>query len=158
MSIPPIGESYRGVDGHIGYLLRQAWRVFFGAMETALRAHGLTPYQYGALSVLARNPGASGADLARAVNTTPQAMHGVLATLERESLIERCPHPTHGRILQTTLTSEGQRRLKAANPTVRALERAIERDFTSEEIATIKTWLVATARRLEPARSSESAQ
>lgn len=157
VSIPPIGESYRGVDGHIGYLLRQAWLVLLGAMDTALREHGLTPYQYGALSVLARSPGASGADLARAVNTTPQAMNGVLATLERESLIERRPHPTHGRILQTTLTSEGQRRLEAANPTVRALERAIERDFTSEQIATIKTWLVATAERLERTGGSRTA-
>ena len=157
MSIPSIGESYRGVDGHIGYLLRQAWRVLFGAMETALRPHGLTPYQYGALSVLARNPGASGADLARAVSTSPQAMNGVLATLERESLIERRPHPTHGRILQTTLTSEGQMRLDAANPTVRALERAIERDYTAAEIATIKTWLVTAAQRLERAGESPTA-
>jgi DNA-binding MarR family transcriptional regulator len=157
VSVPAIGESYRGVDGHIGYLLRQAWRVLLGAMETALRPHGLTPYQYGALSVLARNPGASGADLARAINITPQAMNGVLATLEREALIERHPHPTHGRILQATLTSEGQRRLDAANPTVRALERAMERDFTSDEIATIKTWLVVSAQRLERAAESRTA-
>ncbi len=157
MSVPAIGESYRGVDGHIGYLLRQAWRVLLGAMETDLRPHGLTPYQYGALSVLARNPGASGADLARAINITPQAMNGVLATLEREALIERHPHPTHGRIIQATLTSEGQRRLEAANPTVRALERAIERDFTSDEIATIKTWLVSAAQRLERAAESRTA-
>jgi DNA-binding MarR family transcriptional regulator len=157
VSVPAIGESYRGVDGHIGYLLRQAWRVLLGAMETALRPHGLTPYQYGALSVLARTPGASGADLARAINITPQAMNGVLATLEREALIDRHPHPTHGRILQATLTSEGQRRLDAANPTVRALERAIERDFTSDEITTIKTWLVAGAQRLEQATESRTA-
>jgi DNA-binding MarR family transcriptional regulator len=157
MTIPAIGESYRGVDGHIGYLLRQAWRVLFGAMEVALRPHRLTPYQYGALSVLAREPGASGADLARAVKTTPQAMNGVLATLEREALIERRPHPWHGRILQATLTSEGRRRLEAANPAVRALERAIERDFSSDEIATVKTWLVATAQRLERATESRAA-
>jgi DNA-binding MarR family transcriptional regulator len=157
VSVPAIGESYRGVDGHIGYLLRQAWRVLLGAMETALRPYGLTPYHYGALSVLARNPGASGADLARAINITPQGMNGVLATLERKALIERHPHPTHGRILQATLTSEGQRRLNAANPTVRALERAIERDFTSDEIATIKTWLVASAQRLERAAESRTA-
>jgi DNA-binding MarR family transcriptional regulator len=157
VSIPAIGESYRGVDGHIGYLLRQAWRVLLGAMDSELRPHGLTPYQYGALSVLARNPGASGADLARAINITPQAMNGVLATLEREALIERRPHPTHGRILQATLTSEGQRRLESANPTVRALERAIERDFTPDEIATIKTWLVAAAKRLERVTESRTA-
>ena len=100
---------------------------------------------------------ASGADLARAINITPQAMNGVLATLEREALIERHPHPTHGRILQATLTSEGQRRLDAANPAVRALERAIERDFTPDEIATIKTWLVTGAQRLERATESRTA-
>jgi len=151
MSTPAIGQSYRGVEGRSGYLLRQAWRALEGAMEVALRPHGLTPPQYGALTVLAREPGASGADLARAVHTTPQAMNGVLATLEREALIERRPHPTHGRILQATLTSEGQRRLEAANPSIRALERAIERDLSSDEIATVKTWLVATAQRLEQA-------
>jgi DNA-binding MarR family transcriptional regulator len=122
-----------------------------------LRSHGLTPAQYGVLSVLAREPGASGADLARAMSTTPQAVNGVLATLERESLIERRPHPTHGRILQATLTSEGQRRLETANPSVRALERGIERGLTSDEIATVKTWLVATAQRLERATESRAA-
>src|SRR5881409_2526676 len=100
MSVPLIGQRYRGVEGRSGYLLRQAWRAFDGAMTMALRAHGLTARQYGVMSVLARDPGASGADLARAGNTTPQAMNGVLATLEREGLVERHPHPTHGRILQ----------------------------------------------------------
>ena len=154
MSVPLIGQSYRGVEGHSGFLLRQAWRVLLGALEVALRPHGLTPAQYGVLSVLAREPGASGADLARAVHTTPQAMNGVLATLERDGLIERHPHPTHGRILQATLTSEGQRRLDAANPSVRALERETERGLTPDELATVKAWLVTTAQRLERATES----
>ena len=148
MTVPLIGERYRGVNGHIGYLLVQAWHAVIAAMDTALRPHGLTPPQYGVLSVLARNPGLSGADLARAVNTTPQAANEVLATLERKRLIERRPHPTHGRILQATLTDEGQRRLQAANPAVRALEAAIEDRFTADQIATVKTWLVEAAKRL----------
>ena len=157
VSVPAIGQSYRGVEGRSGYLLRQAWRALESAMEVALRPHGLTPAQYGVLTVLAREPGASGADLARAVHTSPQAMNGVLATLEREALIERRPHPTHGRILQATLTSEGQRRLRASNPSIRALERDTERNFSSGEISTVKTWLVATAQRLERVTASRSA-
>src|SRR5918995_3660068 len=157
MSVPAIGQSYRGVEGHSSYLLRQAWQALSGAMDVALRPHGLTGPQYGVLSVLAREPGASGADLARACTTTPQAMNGVLATLERESLIGREPHPTHGRILQATLTSEGRRRLEAANPPIRALRRTIERDLTPDEIATIKAWLVAAAQRLERATESRAA-
>jgi DNA-binding MarR family transcriptional regulator len=157
MSVPLIGQSYRGVEGRIGYLLRQAWMALQSAMETALREHGLTAAQYGVLSVLAREPGASGADLARACHTTPQAMNGVLATLERESLIEREPHPTHGRILQVNLTSEGERRLEAAHPAVRGLHREMERDFTPEEIAAVKTWLVAAAQRMERITKSRAA-
>jgi DNA-binding MarR family transcriptional regulator len=157
MSVPAIGQSYRGVEGHSSYLLRQAWQALSAALDLALRPHGLTGPQYGVLSVLAREPGASGADLARACNTTPQAMNGVLATLEREALIERRPHPTHGRILQATLTSEGERRLEAANPAVRALRRTIERGFSSDEIATVKSWLVETAQRLERTAESRAA-
>jgi DNA-binding MarR family transcriptional regulator len=146
---PQIGERYRGVEGRSGYLLRQAWHAFRGAMEAALRAHGLTGAQYAVVSVLARDPGMSGADLARVCNTTPQAMNGVLATLERDGLVERRPHPTHGRILQVSLTREGQRRLEAATPAVRALEAAIEADLAPDQLAVVKAWLVTSAQRLE---------
>jgi DNA-binding MarR family transcriptional regulator len=157
MTVPAIGQSYRGVEGNSSFLLRQAWQLLQSAMDVALRPHGLTGPQYGVLSVLRHHPGASGADLARACNITPQAMNGVLATLEREFLIERHQHPTHGRILQATLTDEGQRRLEAADPAMRALRRTIERDFTPEDIATIKAWLVATAQRLERITESRAA-
>jgi DNA-binding MarR family transcriptional regulator len=149
MSVPLIGEGYRGVEGHIGYLLRQASYALRSALDATLRTHGLNASQYGVLSVLTRDHGASGADLARACNTTPQAMNGVLATLEREGLIERHPHPTHGRILQVSLTREGTRRLEAANPAVRRLEAAVERGFSPDEIETVKAWLVSSARQLE---------
>ena len=145
METPAIGESYRGTEGHSGYLLRQAWHAFRTAMDGVLREQGLTGAQYAVLSVLARQPLLSGADLARACNTTPQAMTGVLATLERDGLVERAPHPTHGRILQVRLTAEGRRRLDGATPGVRALEGDVEAGFTADEVALVKRWLVAAA-------------
>jgi DNA-binding MarR family transcriptional regulator len=148
---PAIGESYRGVEGHSGYLLRQAWHAFRNAMDAALRAEGLSGAQYAALSVLARDPGMSGADLARACNTTPQAINGLLGTLERERLVARRAHPTHGRILQAYLTDEGRRRLDRATPAVRAVERAIESDLSAEEVAVVQRWLVAAAQHLDRA-------
>jgi DNA-binding MarR family transcriptional regulator len=158
MSTPLIGQRYRGVDGHSGYLLRQACNEFRGAMELGLRAQGLTPAQYVAMSVLARDPGVSGADLARACNTTPQATNGVLATLEREGLVERHAHPTHGRILQVDLTDEGHRRLELANPGVRQLEAAIEDGFTPDQMAAIKRWLVLAGQRLERIAAEQRSQ
>jgi DNA-binding MarR family transcriptional regulator len=123
-------------------------------MDAALRAEGLSGAQYAALSVLARDPGMSGADHARACNTTPQAINGVLGTLERERLVARRAHPTHGRILQSYLTDEGRRRLDRATPAVRGVERAIESDLSAEEVAVVKRWLVAAAQHLDRAAKS----
>ena len=151
MDVPAIGEGYRGPDGHSGYLLRQAWHAFRGAMDDVLREHGLTGAQYAVLSVLARQPRLSGADLARVCNTTPQAMNGVLNTLERAELVERQPHPTHGRILQVSLTEEGRHRLEVATPGIRTLESGIEAGLSEVELAVVKRWLVAAAQNVADA-------
>jgi DNA-binding MarR family transcriptional regulator len=80
----------------------------------------------------------------------------VLATLERDGLIERHPHPTHGRILQVMPTREGERRLEAATPAVRALEDAIEEDLAPGKIAGVKAWLATSAQRLEEITASRA--
>jgi DNA-binding MarR family transcriptional regulator len=154
MEMPTVGKGFRGVEGHSGYLLRQAWHAFSTAMEAGLRAHGLTGAQYAALSVLRRQPGLSGADLGRACNTTPQAMNGVLGTLERERLVARTAHPTHGRILQVNLTAEGRRRLDRATPAVRAVERVLEVGLSPEQVTDMKSWLVTLAQRLDTSSPS----
>jgi DNA-binding MarR family transcriptional regulator len=76
-------------------------------------------------------------------------MNGVLGTLERERLVARRAHPTHGRILQADLTAEGRRRLERATPAVRAVEQVIEAGLSPARLAEVKTWLVTVARRLD---------
>ena len=154
MTVPQIGESYRGTDGRSGFLVRQAWHELRSAMDDVLRSHGLSAAQFGVLSVLARNPGVSGAELARGSNISPQAMNGILVTLERNGLVERRPHPTHGRILQVTLTDEGQRRLDSARPAVDALETALDDGFSDKQIALVRDWLVSGAKRMVEAATS----
>jgi DNA-binding MarR family transcriptional regulator len=154
MEAPAIGERYRGPEAPSGYLLRQAWNAFSGAIDAALREHGLTGARFAVLTVLSHDPGLSGADLARACNTTPQAMNELVVTLERDGLVERRPHPTHGRILQVWLTSEGGRRLETATPTVRALEASVEAGLSRGEVSALKEWLVTAAKRLEQATTS----
>jgi DNA-binding MarR family transcriptional regulator len=71
----------------------------------------------------------------------------LVVTLERNRLIERRPHPTHGRILQATLTPAGRRRLEEARHAVSDLEREMEQGFDPDEIRLIKRWLITTAQR-----------
>ena len=83
-------------------------------------------------------------------------MNGVLATLDRQALIARRAHPGHGRILQVFLTDDGRRRLDGATPAVRAVEKTLESGLSGEEVARIKDWLVAVARRLDGATAPDA--
>ena len=141
----PVGEDYRGEEGRIGYLLVQAHHAFAGAMDSALRTSGLSRAQFATLSVVVRQPGLSSADLARAVMVTPQAANLLVAALQRDGLIERRPHPTHGRILEIHPTAEGERRLVQAYPRVIELEDRITSGTSADRLAVIKQWLVHTA-------------
>lgn len=143
-----LGEGYRGEKGPVGYLLRQTVHAFNAAMENGLRQHGLSSPQFGALFVLAEEPGLSAADLARAMGTTPQAANALVAGMENEALVKREPHPTHGRILEIYPTKEGMRRFRAALPFIRRLETEMCEGFNATQTATIKRWLLESARRL----------
>lgn len=149
MATPRIGEGFRGIDGNAGFLLRQAWHAFRASMDSAVREAGLTSPQYAVLSVIAQEPGISGADLARVYSATPQAMNELLLTLERDGLVTRTPHPTHGRIRQTHMTTEGERRLAKATPAVRKLEATIAGEVDDVSLDGVKRWLVACAKRCE---------
>ena len=48
---PEPGERYRGTEGHLGYLLRQAHHAFATTMEERLREYALTRPQFGLLSI-----------------------------------------------------------------------------------------------------------
>jgi DNA-binding MarR family transcriptional regulator len=151
-----VGQDYRGEAGRIGYLLVQAHHAFAGAMEAALRSSGLSRAQFATMSVVVRQPGLSSADLARAVMVTPQAVNLLVGVLERDGLIERRPHATHGRILEIHPTAEGLRRLEQAYPAVIELEDRITTDLSEHQLAVIKQWLVRTAVTLTAPDPSES--
>src|SRR5690348_10235233 len=128
---PQVGESFRGVDGRLGFLLFQAQQAFGTAMENVLRdAGGLTRSQFGALSVIVRQPGLSSADLARAILVTPQAANLIVAGLESDGLVKKKPSKMHGRILELFATPKGVRNVEAAYPLVIRLEDRIARGLS----------------------------
>jgi DNA-binding MarR family transcriptional regulator len=143
---PQVGESFRGVDGRLGFLLFQAQQAFGTAMETVLRdAGGLTRSQFGALSVIVRQPGLSAADLARAMLVTPQAANLIVAGLESDGLVKKRPSKAHGRILELFATPKGARQVEAAYPLVIALEDRMAQGLSAHKLADIKQWLVEVA-------------
>ena len=102
-------------------------------MDKNLIDIALTTPQYVALSALSSEPGLSNAALARRCFVTPQTMHQLLGGLEARGLIERSPHPQHGRVVQVCVTETGKQLLKKAHRLVDAVEEKMTRNLSVVE-------------------------
>ncbi|MFI6028893.1 MarR family winged helix-turn-helix transcriptional regulator [Amycolatopsis magusensis] len=113
------------VTRRLGYRLKGAAAALRGAMDKALRTHGLTVPQYACLELLDQQPGLSNADLARGTFVTRQSMNVVLRGLEGEGLITRPATSDHGRALPARLTDAGQHRLDQARSAVYSIDQRL---------------------------------
>ena len=123
-----------GRPGPFGYTLKRAQQALRQAMDSRLAEIDLTTPQYAALSELSETSGLSNAELARRCFVTPQTMHQLLRGLEKKGLIERSPHPEHGRILEIGVTHRGNKRLVEAHSVVGDVERVMTRNLSHSEI------------------------
>ena len=143
--VPVVGGGKRGPNGHIGYLLRQAQASVRLAHDVALAEAGLTTPQFLVLNLLDAYPGASGAELARTAQLTPQTMNLIVRKLQREGLIARDEHETHGRVLRLTLTHLGKSRLRQAKILSDKIERQILALADADTERKVRRWLVEVA-------------
>jgi DNA-binding MarR family transcriptional regulator len=143
-------------DHSIGYMLRRAQANARAAFDAALEDYEITAPQFAILNELHLNPGQSSADLSRRSTLTAQATNMTVKYLEKRKLLERSPHPVHGRILQTTLTPAGRVLLKECLWRIRGVEAEMLRGLTDKERSIISSWLIRTARAVD-LNSSNSA-
>ncbi|MET9338971.1 MarR family transcriptional regulator [Nonomuraea sp. NPDC003804] len=139
----------KDVTGHVGYLLKRAQAALRGAMDKALREHGLTVPQYATLELLALHPGMSNADLARATFVTRQSGNVVLRGLQEAGLITRPAIADHGRARPAHLTEEGHARLEAVQTAVYAIEQRMVEAIPPQRMAVLLTDLDRIAAALE---------
>ncbi len=151
--LPAPGHGKRGTDGHLAYLLRQANAAVRLMIERSLAELGVTLPQFLVLTMLRAYPGLSGAELGRVALLTPQTVGLITRNLERLGAITKRPHPSHGRILQFTLTPKGTSLLDACRERADAAEQRIAAKLAPECEAATRQWLVALAADLgsEPA-------
>jgi DNA-binding MarR family transcriptional regulator len=121
-------------DQPLGYLLSRV----MSALRTEVTAAVLDPLEvafpeYLCMRVLSKYPGHSNADLARALDVSPQAMNMVLRGLQDRGLVSRPASVPSGRSLPAQLTREGEELLKRTDAGVRAAERKLMANLTDEE-------------------------
>jgi DNA-binding MarR family transcriptional regulator len=143
-----IGESFRGPNGPVSFLLRQAHSAFRSAIDRELAPLGLTGPQYSALNVIARLPGLSGSELARASMLTQQTLNEILITLERRHWITRQPRAGNRRVLEVHATEEGRRIVGQARRVVSRIERRMVAGLDARGRESLREWLVGCAHAL----------
>ncbi|PXY20794.1 MarR family winged helix-turn-helix transcriptional regulator [Prauserella muralis] len=148
--VPP--HPAQDITEHVGYRLKRSAAALRGAMDKALRGHGLTVPQYACLELLDERPGLSNADLARGAFVTRQSMNVVLRGLQDAGLIRRPATTEHGRALPAHLTDEGSRRLAGARSAVYAIERRMVEAIPPRRLAA----LLADLDRMADALGDES--
>jgi DNA-binding MarR family transcriptional regulator len=121
-----------GVDW-IGYNLKITQHRLRQRLDAELAQVGTTAAQNAVLLAVSGNPRMSNADLARAAFVTPQTMQAILVNLERDGLIVRSPHPEHGRIIMTELTTAGRKAVADGMKAADAVERQMLSTLSAEE-------------------------
>jgi DNA-binding MarR family transcriptional regulator len=105
------------------YLVKQLEWAVRAQLDEIIRPFNLTTLQYTALSVLARNPGMSAAQLARRSFVSAQAANEMVNALERKGLVGRGVDESNRRALKVFLTDEGAEVLARCDEHVDELER-----------------------------------
>ena len=132
-----------GRGQRLTYLVKRLEMAERARMDEVLRPLGVTLHQYTALSILERREGLSSAQLARRTYVTPQAMHQLVASMERDRLIERRPDGENRRILRAWLTPHGAEVLQACHDVVDGLEERMLSALSPEEAAVFERALEA---------------
>jgi DNA-binding MarR family transcriptional regulator len=107
-----------------GFLLRRAHQISAAVFEDACKELGLTPAQFGVLTVVQAHPGLGQSSLARALGFDKVTVLRVLRGLQARGLVDRMPAPDNRRNVSVALTEAGLALLQQAQkPAERAYRR-----------------------------------
>jgi DNA-binding MarR family transcriptional regulator len=132
----------------LAYLVGRLDHVLNKRLRDSLAPLGLTVPQYTALSMFRAQGSLSNAQLAERTMVTPQSANEMVKMMEVRGWIERKPDPGHGRIIQISLTADGNAILRVCDVEVRRVELIMFPDMQDEERAQLRAQLRAAVRAL----------
>jgi DNA-binding MarR family transcriptional regulator len=115
------------------WLLSRAETRSHRLLHDRLSEAGFTGYQYRVLATLADSGRQSQADVGRAVSLDRRDVTHTVRELEEHGLVERRPHPTHGRIVMVALTDDGQTAIQALDAVMQSVQDEVCAELTAAE-------------------------
>lgn len=122
-------------DAPLGYHILASARVYTNALHTALAAKRstakLTVPRLQAMQVIAASDGITGADIARALNVTPQTVTTIISNLDAFGWIER--RSGQGRAIETRLTARGRTQMNKGVEVVAKVDKELAGSFSYDD-------------------------
>jgi DNA-binding MarR family transcriptional regulator len=109
-------------EDDLGALFARVTRRLIAAEEPILARHGLTMWEYIALTRVARGPDGNQLALAKAIHYDKTRLVRLLDRLEAEGLVAREADPADRRSYLVRITPQGRRRHAAVVQDIRAME------------------------------------
>ncbi|MEU5318618.1 MarR family transcriptional regulator [Streptomyces sp. NPDC021056] len=134
----PIGAD---ALNRVTWALRRAEWAVQARKDQRLRPLGLAAAQYTLLISVHSDPGLTGAELARRLNVTPQAIASQVTRLEERGQLERRPHPRHRHVQELHLTDAGRDRLRDADAVIVEIEQRIAEKLGAKKAAQLRALL-----------------
>ncbi|WP_371574616.1 MarR family winged helix-turn-helix transcriptional regulator [Streptomyces sp. NBC_01314] len=125
----------------VTWALRRADWAVQARKDQRLRPVGIAAAQYTLLISVHSDPGLTGAELARRLNVTPQAVASQVARLEERGQLERRPHPRHRHVQELHLTDAGRDSLRDAEAVIVGIEQQIAEKLGPRKTAQLRTLL-----------------
>jgi DNA-binding MarR family transcriptional regulator len=122
-----------GLDQLPGYYIRRLNQIAVAIFLQETEAHGLTPVQFAALSQVARTPGVDQRTLAGSIGLDTSTIAGVIDRLEARDLMRRNASPEDRRVRLLSLTTEGQKVLRAVEPDMLKAQQRILKPLPAAE-------------------------
>lgn len=125
------------VSEYTGYLIRRAQQAHVAAWQQEVSTE-ITSVQFGVLSVLAGNPGASQQHLVERLDLDRSTIADIVARLERRGLIERIREAADKRRNAVHLTELGMSEIAALLPRVARVDAVLTAGLVDEDAATLR--------------------
>lgn len=123
------------------WALRRAELGARALKEQRLRPLGMAPAHYSLLMLVHTEPGLTGAELARRLDVTPQAVASLVTRLVDKGQLERRSHPRHRHVQELHLTDDGRQVLKSADAVIVSIEHQIVERLGADNAASLTALL-----------------
>jgi len=152
VTLSVIGSTTESLDdaAAIMQLVTDAYRSSKAQIDRVLGRFDLSAMQYGLLMRAAQEPDITGAELARQVRVSAQAVQNQLALLEQRSLIKRTRD--HGKKVKVRITSAGRQKLAKAQPLVHDVQVRLMESLDPNDRQLLRELLAAYAKSVADLR------